>query len=122
MPIRPEDNPKPWIKGQSGNPNGRPRKIVNVLGKFGYKKGEINETISTMMTLTMEELKDIYQDKNSTILEKTIASALKKGIEKGDLGGIETLLNRVYGRAKLEVDVNMDSPIQIILPKKEDEV
>jgi len=122
MPIRPEDNPKPWIKGQSGNPNGRPRKIVNVLGKFGYKKGEINETISTMMTLTMEELKDIYQDKNSTILEKTIASALKKGIEKGDLGGIETLLNRVYGRAKSEVDVNMDSPIQIILPKKEDEV
>lgn len=109
-------------KGEVLNPNGRPRKIVNAMGKFGYKKGEINETISTMMTLTIEELKDIYQNENSTILEKTIASALKRGIEKGDLGGIETLLNRVYGRAKLEVDVNMENPIQIILPKKEDEV
>jgi hypothetical protein len=25
MPIKPEDNPKPFKKGQSGNPNGRPK-------------------------------------------------------------------------------------------------
>lgn len=25
MPIKPEDNPKPFQKGQSGNPNGRPK-------------------------------------------------------------------------------------------------
>ena len=57
MSIRPEDNPKPWVKGQSGNPNGRPRKYVTTLAANGYKRSEINDTIQAMMAMTIEELK-----------------------------------------------------------------
>ena len=50
-------------------------------------------------------MKAVYQKDEATILEKTIASALKKGLEKGQLESIETLLNRVYGKPKQEMDI-----------------
>jgi hypothetical protein len=64
-------------KGQSGNPNGRPRKYVSTLIDQGYKRSEINDTIQN--------------------------SAIRKSIEKGTLYSMETLLSRVYGQPKQEV-------------------
>jgi hypothetical protein len=34
-----------WKKGQSGNPNGRPRKFVCLLKDMGYNKQDIDTTI-----------------------------------------------------------------------------
>ena len=71
--------------------------------------------------MNLDELESVFTDNNATVLEKTIASALKKSLTKGDLFSIETLLTRVYGKAKQEVDINTTSPIQIIMPPKNDE-
>jgi hypothetical protein len=87
-------------KGTSGNPNGRPRKYVSTLVGKGYSKVEINDTIQTMMAMTSTELKEIFEDPKSTILERTIAGAMRKSIEKGTLYSLETLLSRVYGLPK----------------------
>lgn len=103
MPIRPEDNPKPWVKGQSGNPNGRPRKFVSLLASQGYTRSEINDTLQAMMSMTLEELAEVYKEPKATILEKTVANAMKKSLEKGTLYSLETLLSRVYGQPKQEV-------------------
>ena len=86
--------------GTSGNPNGRPKKYVSTLKNEGYKLSEVNDTIQTMMSMSYEEIREVFNDKESTVLEKTIASAIKKSIEKGSMESIETLLNRVYGRPK----------------------
>jgi len=116
-------NPKPSLnnlihikKGQVLNPNGRPKKFVSTLKEKGYKLSEINDTIQVLLALNLDELKLVYEDKNTTVLEKTISAALKKSIEKGDLNAVETLLTRVYGRARQEIDINTEKPIQIILP------
>jgi hypothetical protein len=98
--------PFSWKKGQSGNPNGRPRKFVCLLKDMGYNKQDIDTTIQNMMAMTIEELADVYKDNNATVLEKTVANAIKRGIEKGTLYSIETLLNRVYGQPKQEVESN----------------
>lgn len=102
-------------KGQSGNPNGRPRKYVSQLKDIGYKKSEINDAIQAMMAMTMDELKEVWENKNATILEKTIANAMKKSLEKGTLYSLETLLSRVYGQPKQEIDQNiMEHNISIL--------
>ncbi len=93
----PIPNNKPFEKGQSGNPNGRPRKYVSTLVDQGYKRSEINDTIQNMMAMTLEEVKAVWDNPTATVLEKTIASAIRKSIEKG------TLLSRVYGQPKQEV-------------------
>jgi hypothetical protein len=98
------ENLKPFKKGQSGNPNGRPRKFVTTLKEIGYKRSEINDTIQAMLAMDKDELTDAMKNPKATILEMTVASAMKKSIEKGSLYSIETLLSRVFGMPKQEIE------------------
>lgn len=93
-------------KGQVLNPNGRPRKYVTLLKEQGYKMSEINDTIQTMLSMDLDELADVFKNPKATILERTIANAMRKSLEKGSLYSIETLLSRVYGKPKETADVN----------------
>jgi hypothetical protein len=105
----------PFVKGQSGNPNGRPRKYVTALKAQGYRLSEINDTIQAMMSMNSEELKSVYDNPDATILEKTIANAMNKSLIKGSLYSIETLLTRVYGKPKeqAEIDITSDNTITV---------
>ena len=93
-----------WNKGESGNPNGRPRKYITALKEHGYKNSEINDCILVMISMNLDELKDVWQNSKATILEKTIANALRKSLEKGSLYSIETLLSRAVGKPKESID------------------
>lgn len=101
-------NPKPFKKGQSGNPNGRPRKFVCALKDMGYNKQDINQTIENMMAMTLKELADVFKDDDATILERTIANAMRKSLEKGELYSLETLISRVHGTPTKTVDLKAE--------------
>lgn len=115
MPKPENIEPHKFPKGVSGNPNGRPRKYVSTLRESGYKLSEINDCIQVMMAMTVDELKEAFENKNATVLEKTIAAAIKKSIEKGSLYSIETLLSRVYGKPKEQVDMNVDADVVVTM-------
>jgi hypothetical protein len=97
-----------WKKGESGNPNGRPRKWISELKDNGYKSSEVNDCILVMLSMTIEELAEVYKNTKSTILEKTVANALKRSLEKGSLYSIDTLLNRAIGKPKESIDHTTD--------------
>jgi len=98
-----------WKKGESGNPKGRPKKPVLAMKVEGYKLAEINDTIQAMCSMDLNELKHVWENPNATVLEKTIASALRKSIEKGNLDSLETLMNRVYGKPNEKIDVTTNN-------------
>lgn len=101
-------------KGETLNPNGRPKKYVTLLKEQGYKLSEVNDTIQTIMAMDLEELKSVWDNPKATILEKTIANALRKSLEKGSLYSIDTLLNRVYGKPKETSQVTTDGRIEVV--------
>ena len=103
-----EDNLKPFKKGQSGNPNGRPKKWVSTLRDSGYKMSEVRDCILVMMAMTMDELKDAFENKNATALEKTVAGAIRKSITKGSLYSMETLMDRVFGKPRETIDSQVE--------------
>jgi hypothetical protein len=90
--------------GQSGNLSGRPKKWITTLKKQGWKASEVNDAISVMMQMTVTELMELYQNPETTVLEKTIAGAIRKSIQHGSLYSLETLLNRVHGKPKEQTE------------------
>ena len=117
MPNPQNIEPYKMKKGETLNPNGRPRKYVSLLKDSGYKLSEINDTIQSMMAMDLEELKQVWDNPKATILEKTIANAMKKSLEKGSLYSLETLLTRVYGKPKEQVDMNVDNKVEVVFVK-----
>lgn len=100
---------KPFTKGDPRiNRNGRPKKVVLSLNKEGYKLSEITDTIQVLCSLTMDELKKVWDDPKTTAFEKTLIAAIRKGIEKGQLESVERLLNRAFGKPKESVDITTD--------------
>lgn len=108
-----------WKKGESGNPNGRPKKLHPTLMKTtAYSKSQIADIIQYMVSLTEKELDQIISDNTSTVFEKTISNAIKKSMQKGYLDSMETLLNRVYGKPEQSLDITsngktIDNKIEI---------
>ncbi len=104
-------------KGETMNPNGRPKKYVSLLKESGYKLSEINDTIQTMMAMDLDELADVFKNPKATVLERTIANAMRKSLEKGSLYSLETLLTRVYGKPKETASVQTDGKIEVVFVK-----
>tara|TARA_R110000868_G_scaffold136447_1_gene349432 strand:+ start:28564 stop:28932 length:369 start_codon:yes stop_codon:yes gene_type:complete len=109
----------PAKKGEIRNPHGRPRKYVSELRSQGYKVSEVNDAIQVLMSMTLDELKDVYTNSKATVLEKTIAGAIRKSIEKGSLYSIETLLTRVFGKPKEQMDLNASGGFKIEVTYKD---
>jgi len=100
--VRPE-------KGQTANPNGRPRKLVtNVLNELrqqGYERvgaGQVREALEVLINLPKDELLEIAEgDKGHPMLVVIAARGLcsKKGWEV-----LSDLLDRAHGKAKQKLE------------------
>ena len=91
-------------KGQTGNPNGRPRKLPELDKLLADVLGEENDGITA---------------------GEAILKALRAKATKGDVRAAEVLLDRAYGKAKqtMDTNVNMLEPLVIVtraedLPKE----
>lgn len=76
--IKPSDNPKPWKKGQSGNPFGRPPSLESIIDELFSSGGDIKDVL---------------------------AEGMKKA-KKGDLAWAKELLDRIYGKVKQDVAIS----------------
>jgi hypothetical protein len=85
MPPNPQ-NLKPFPKGKSGNPKGRPPKLPH-LDKL---------------------LADVLGDEqNGVTAAEAILRVLRAKAAKGDIRAAELLLDRAWGKARQQVDVRV---------------
>lgn len=137
--LRPEDNPKPWVKGQSGNPNGRPVKIFSELSKEFKARGieragpaAVQEAYEYLLALPLSEIVEIaggkkdYQSDNNQY-PALLRIAAKKMLGKQGNAVINEMLDRAHGKAKQAIDHTsggdkIGNPLDGLSPEKLEQV
>jgi hypothetical protein len=87
------ENLKPFKKGESGNPKGRPPKLPD-------------------LDVLMAEV--LGEEKDGKTAAQAILAALRAKAAKGDIRAAELLLNRGYGLPKQKVQLSSDPEQPVI--------
>ncbi len=88
------ENLKPFKKGQSGNPNGRPPKLP-----------ELDKLLDKVLGV---------ENAGGITAAERILEALEKKATKGDVRAAEVLLDRAYGKAKQAIENSGETTIKIV--------
>ena len=88
------ENLKPFKKGESGNPNGRPKKLP-----------ELDKLLADVLG----------EEKDGITAGEVILKALRAKAAKGDVRAAEVLLDRAYGKAKQTIDNNISVNKPVII-------
>lgn len=102
-------------KGQSGNPNGRPKNRPaefrgKVLGKikaksyYGMGSYEITDWYETLLTLDVPALKMLAQDETAPAFVRTYARAIIFDMKVGKTATMDKISEKLYGKAVQRVE------------------
>jgi len=99
------ENLKPWKPGESGNPNGRPKKVITRIAEITQREYGIELTktdkydlIEYCLEMTGDELELIIDDSKSPAFLVVIAKAIIKDIKESRITTVEAIFDRVFGR------------------------
>lgn len=99
-------------KKTAAKPNAKSgRKLLSQLKNVGYTRPEIEDTLSTLLALTLDELEHVRTDSRSTAFEVTIAAAIIDNAAKGNLVALENLLLRLFGKPGSAITPSADLPL-----------
>ena len=99
MPKPENIEPHKFKKGQSGNPNGRPRKLPELSVLLADVLGE--------------------QTKEGLTAAEDILRAMYARARKGDTRAAELLLDRAYGKPKQSIDNNITTTEPLVIVRTE---
>jgi len=101
-------------KGETANPNGRPKKIwkqmkERIEKEHGVKMtaSEVKDIFLTLGTLDAEGLRAVAEDKTLPVVVSIYARAMYKESmsKKGEVRVAETVMDRAIGKSKQDVDI-----------------
>jgi len=116
-----EHNLKPFKKGKSGNPKGRPPKMETVISQYfseehgvQLSKSQAQDIIKSILSKTKSELVEMAKNDSLPFWISLIAKKAQRDFEKGSLHILDVLFDRVYGKPKeeLEQTINEGKPTE----------
>ena len=96
-----------WERGESGNPNGRPRRVLKKLEdeigisfNISLSKEDKFEILESMLELNTKQLDSIIKDDETPAFMVIIAKGLKNDIKTGRTLTLSECLDRFFGKPK----------------------
>ena len=104
------------------NKNGRPKLVVNALADmvqrdFNLKltKGDKFQIIESLLEKSKEELQIVIDDNTSPVFMVSIAIAIIGDMQAKRINTVESIFDRVFGRAKQTHALDGDSKISFTM-------
>lgn len=104
-----EGNLKPFKKGQSGNPKGRPKRLFQQMKGKGYSKDDVRACYASLADCTKDELNKLINDSTATALEVAIARAYVKAMAKGEYRLIKDIIELFADKANQTMKTDITS-------------
>lgn len=105
---------KPFPKGVSGNPGGRPQLSSEEKLLRRLSKEQLVEIGSMLVQGKMSEIKKVYNE-DSSGLRAVMASAILRAYDEGDWATLDKILDRLVGKVTDNVSVDMKTKVMQIL-------
>lgn len=102
---------------ESGNPNGRPKKIYTILKETGYSKDDIRTAFNELAWTKFDELEKQFSDPNAPAIVRVIAHVFTRAIEKGDYRYISEIIQQIAGKPKETVHNEVKAMITTVTPQ-----
>lgn len=103
-----------WEPGESGNPKGRPRKLVSKVLKALKESGverisasEVAEAMETLPNLSGKELVELGMDEEQPYMLRLIAKEL---LDSNGWKVLQDMLDRAHGKSKTNTDDGFEPP------------
>jgi|13_taG_2_1085334.scaffolds.fasta_scaffold135460_2 hypothetical protein len=85
--------------GQDPTKGGRKKKIYTILKDKGYSKDDVVTSFTEMLFYSIDELKEVAQDRTKPIIMGIVATALRDAYIDGDYKKGKDIIEQVIGRA-----------------------
>ncbi len=109
----PIPNSKPFLPGVSGNPKGRPPKLVNqIIGELkakGYERvgpSQVTDAYEVILNLDSKTLLKYASDDTIPILLRIVATSMLNPKNRSEM--LEKMLDRAHGKAKQQMGVVLE--------------
>ena len=97
----------PFVPGKSGNPKGRPKKVVSRLKIIGYHHEEINNLLSQVCAMTTEDVKKVIDHKDATILELALLKMATNFLKSGRGEFLDYIMSKKSSQESSKVQIEV---------------
>lgn len=99
---------RPFKKGESGNPDGRPPTSPEVKALRKITAEALEEIGDLILSGNKTKLQEIAASLTEPAIRVIYAKAACNAMAKGDVANLELILNRVVGKVKDKVDLSSE--------------